>query len=574
MATMIPDPPFDFHGSRGEQAVYESLRTLGAHVVVLHSLRWIRTPGHDPGASQGEGDFLVFDPERGVLVIEVKSGGIRCAAGRWYQRNRANNVELLMQDPEAQADRTRHALISRFRDGLPKGAVCPVYHAVWFPSVQFPKASLPSQLHRKMVLDADDLEAPEPAIEEAFAFGSGRPTHALLEPRDRRKVLELLAPTIYAVPSIRQAVDARDRTFVRLTGEQARVLDFLEEQDRAVVAGAAGTGKTMVGLALARRLADAGDDVVFLCFNAPLRTYLENHHHAPRLTFHTFDSLAAAHSPELAGDFEAAKGALVDVLSTSSAPTFTHVIIDEGQDFEDEWLEALAANTTRTFYVFYDANQLVHQERVPTWIEQADCRLVLRRNCRTTNQISRFAYRLAPRPIALGPDTVDGPKPRLHACETREQAATRAAELLHRHLSDGTYAPHEMALVSMVPPASSLLGLFEQIGGYPVAEVPRPGAITYSSVRRFKGLEAKLVVLVDVAAGHLVDTRARSLLYVGASRAMQELHVVLHDATRDQLAVAARAFADSGRKANAHALASALGATWAEENVNDQVVVQ
>jgi hypothetical protein len=572
MAVMIPDPPLDFHGSPGERAVHEALRALPSRVFVFHSLRWIRTPGTGR-AVQGEGDFVVFDPERGVLVIEVKSGGIRVEAGCWYQRNLSTLVEERMQDPVAQADRSRWFLIQHLKQRLAASAHCPVYHAVWFPSCQFPRRGLPPDLHPEMVLDAESLASPAEAVEAAFAFGSGSPRAVNLGKHDARQVLDLLAPTINAVPSIRQTIEARERAYVRLTGEQSKVLDFLEDQHRAVVAGAAGTGKTMVGLALARRLADAGQKVTFLCFNAPLRAYLEARHHSPRIAFHTFDSLAAAYAPEHAGDFAAAKQALVDLLIGAEQPTFEHVIVDEGQDFEDDWIEALADSTAKTFYVFYDANQLIQRDHVPRWIERAECRLVLRRNCRTTTQIARFAYRCAPKPITLGPDTTDGPKPKLYACDSKEAAADRVARLLAELLGSGKYAVEDLALLTMTTPAASLLGSFERIGAHPVTDAPSAGAITYSSVRRFKGLEAKVVVIADVCAADLVSTDTRALLYVGSSRAMHELHVVLHDASRENLTRAARAILEPGRKANRQALASALGATWAEEADDDQVVV-
>ncbi|MCB9570882.1 MAG: NERD domain-containing protein [Kofleriaceae bacterium] len=569
---MIPDPPLDYNGSPGEQAVYEALRTLPSHIHVFHSLRWVRTPGSNRVA-QGESDFVVFDPARGALVIEVKSGGIRLELGQWYQRNLTTKVENPIQNPVAQADRSRWFLISHFERRLRADAFCPVYHAVWFPSCEFPRHSLPADLHPPMVLDARSLASPADAIDAAFAFGSGAPRNVHLDKNDARSLVDALAPTIYAVPSIRQSVEARERTYVRLTAEQAKVLDFLEDQHRAVVAGAAGTGKTMVALALARRLADAGQNVVFLCFNAPLRAYLEARHHSPRITFYTFDSLAAAYVPEHAGDFVAAKAALVDLLISADAPTFQHVLVDEGQDFEDDWIDALAASTGKTFYVFYDSNQLIQRDHVPRWIERAECRLVLRRNCRTTTQIARFAYRCAPHPIAPGPDTTVGPKPRLYACTTRDDASNRVAALLAELLGEGRYAPDEIALLTLHTTSTSLLGTFDRIGGYSVTDVPRPSAITYSSVRRFKGLEAKVVVVADVGATDLASPLVRSLLYVGSSRAMHELHVVLHDASRDHLTAAARAFLGPGHKANRHALASALGAVWAEESNDDQIMV-
>ena len=50
-------------------------------------------------------------------------------------------------------------------------------------------------------------------------------------------------------------IEVREEQFIRLTREQSILLDFLEEQDRAVIGGGAGTGKTILAVEHARRLA-------------------------------------------------------------------------------------------------------------------------------------------------------------------------------------------------------------------------------------------------------------------------------------------------------------------------------
>ena len=57
---------------------------------------------HDP---QGEGDFVLVDPARGILVVEVKGGNIWCEQGEWFQQNR-NTGHAQAIDPEAQASNT------------------------------------------------------------------------------------------------------------------------------------------------------------------------------------------------------------------------------------------------------------------------------------------------------------------------------------------------------------------------------------------------------------------------------------------------------------------------------------
>ena len=66
----------------------------------------------------------------------------------------------------------------------------------------------------------------------------------------------------------------------------------------------------------------------------------------------------------------------------------------------------------------------------------------------------------------------------------------------------------------------------------PVVEL-HSGRTCYASVHRFKGLEARAVVLTDVE--RLETDRERDLFYVGATRARQRLVVLAHESLRRRL---------------------------------------
>lgn len=73
---MIPNTMQDDNDSYGEKQVFEALRTkLGPDYVVFHSVRW-----NDIYSTKrtiwGESDFTIFHPQKGIIVIEVKSGGV------------------------------------------------------------------------------------------------------------------------------------------------------------------------------------------------------------------------------------------------------------------------------------------------------------------------------------------------------------------------------------------------------------------------------------------------------------------------------------------------------------------
>jgi superfamily I DNA/RNA helicase len=81
----------------------------------------------------------------------------------------------------------------------------------------------------------------------------------------------------------------------------------------------------------------------------------------------------------------------------------------------------------------------------------------------------------------------------------------------------------------------------EEIGDWLAACIPsdldavdlRSSKIKYSSIYRFKGLEAPAVVITDV---HALDTPTqRSLLYVGCTRALQRLVILADKRVRGQL---------------------------------------
>jgi len=77
MAIMIPDvaPDQIIHGS--ERDVYIALRDQLPDVYrVVHSLPWLRPNRDDADAPlrEGEADFVIFHPDYGLLVLEVKGG--------------------------------------------------------------------------------------------------------------------------------------------------------------------------------------------------------------------------------------------------------------------------------------------------------------------------------------------------------------------------------------------------------------------------------------------------------------------------------------------------------------------
>lgn len=80
--------------SNAEVIVYQSLKTaLPEGWYTWHSLRIMEESG-----VFGEGDCVIVNPARGLLVVEVKGGNIVQRDGRWFQ-----NGKPMPRDPRRQA---------------------------------------------------------------------------------------------------------------------------------------------------------------------------------------------------------------------------------------------------------------------------------------------------------------------------------------------------------------------------------------------------------------------------------------------------------------------------------------
>jgi hypothetical protein len=170
---MIPTSVPDFHGSKGEELLFQALRALPANITVIHSLRWVH-PGNARSlvrniGVQGEGDFVIFDPRRGILVVEVKGGRVWCARGEWFQQNRKTG-ETKRINPKAQASNTLHRLREELIERVQASEGLVFGHVVWFPDGEVDCSVLPLNYHPEMTFHCDHVAEPASAITTAFNF--------------------------------------------------------------------------------------------------------------------------------------------------------------------------------------------------------------------------------------------------------------------------------------------------------------------------------------------------------------------------------------------------------------------
>lgn len=536
MALMIPQTMEEDNNSFGERQVFDALKKLPDEYTVFHSVRW-NDRNEKNTVVYGESDFTIFHPKKGIIVIEVKSGGIECANNIWTYIRTDNGERHSMKNPLKQADKSKYRFLDLIEDLLKdteytdNPQYCMVESAVWFPSVgkRDVIGVLPMEYHPEITLLENALDAPQKYIDGIYDFYEGW-KHTRLDKTPDDKIIDAFSPFYRVMPSLKSKRLEQEEAFVRLTREQNSLLDYLEEQRVAAIQGSAGTGKTWLAVAKAQKLACSGK-VLFLCFNQFLRLFFQD---MKDETPKKYENIEFYNLPQLVCRKlkvpSVEKDDIIQFLENYDAYDweYKHIIIDEGQDFDDEQISRLydiALLQEGAFYVFFDKNQFVQGREFPDWLKNAECRLVLNINCRNTFSIADTSGK----PISFEPKVknkgVKGDMPKFYICGDNSTALKKLSILIDQYRNNG-YAYNQICILTVKTETASLLHGVEKIGNHSVKTTRGNSNILFTTARKFKGLEADVIIIIDADVETFADEESRRLFYVGASRAKHYLDIV------------------------------------------------
>jgi hypothetical protein len=566
---MIP-PNYSSKTPAGERDTFNKLRddpdTAGW--VVLHSLDIKR----HLSKIEGEMDMLILVPNQGVLCVEVKGCDVSRHEGKWIYP-----YEISLEGPFKQASKAMHSLRRYLieRDCSLSGIL--FFSAAIFTKVDFDEESpewhswqfINRQLFIRRPISFNVSNILNRAHEHVksrtgkyswYNENDSRPTECQV-----RSMVNLLRKDFEYAVSPRNEMKEMEESIQHFTEEQFDGLDYLQDNNRIVFKGPAGTGKTFLALEAARRAIAEGQSVLLICYNNLLGDWLKAQTSSltdkGKLlwcgTLHRLllditgenpveganDEYWRKHLPTLAADSlldDGRKWLLQDML-----------IIDEAQDLiTEEYMDVfdlllrggLAGGRWALFGDFErqaiylsnvgrDARHALESlaGRAPNHVNCA-----LRINCRNAE------------PIAATLTITSGLSPSykqvLHDFEGADvdplffSSAADQSMLLEKALCNlkKTFKAGEIVILSMRgDDASCARTASDNLAGIrlaPIRKVNDSQTIPFVSIHAFKGLEAAAVVITDIQS--LDDERSRALLYVGMSRARIRLYMLMHESCR------------------------------------------
>lgn len=506
---------------------------------VIHGLPWRSL---DNAWQQGESDFVILQRELGLIVVEAKPGTIRHDAAGW--KDAAGQT---ITDPVTQAQQGMHNVQKLLSQRVPGWSDQQVPHtfAVYLCNATGFIGHLPVSLRPEQVIfesDLNDLAATLQTVKN-----SQIPWNVRLDKDLIQQAVNALKPAVEFQQSICGHLESERRMLIRLTRGQRNVLDLIQNYDRVLIRGCAGSGKTLLAIERAVRFAREGKQVLLLCYNLRLRENLQQQISEQKvsgvdvfafaeLCEHLARTVGIPAQPptdaSLLSDYYNVQCIeyLDQAIRCGVRELYDAAVVDEGQDFEGEWwvlIEYLLRKREASpLYIFYDPDQNIFDRQFQFPI--SDPPQVLDKNCRNTRRIAEFMAKTLDREEKSMEEVPEGLQVHEYLATSESGVVERANALVQRLVHVEKIKPAQIRVIGSRKLRNSAFVNCANLAGVPlVCESQHdgdPNAIQYATVFRYKGLESDVVILTGF--GKQLTRKTKTLFYTAASRAMLRLYVI------------------------------------------------
>ena len=530
MAKIFPRFVDDFHGSYGEKQIFKSLKILDDTWTIFHSINWQKRNSNGK-IYWGEADFVIMNKDYGILVVEVKSGGITFRDGEWYQTRLDNNETNRMKNPFSQANRSKYKFKELFENKFGFSVKIFVEKIVWFPSISNDELNniiLPQEYDKRLILTSDSLSIPEKAIIGAYNYYNSTRFNQISDSA-YKEIFHLMLPEFNLIPELSSKYDEINYRFNQLTKEQEKILNFVEFQNTIAIEGGAGTGKTFIALEYARRASNNGK-VLFLCFNKYLNNFLNNKYSYHNVDYFNIYGFIAKHI----GASTITDNNILKELKNIDIKKLKYktIIIDEAQDYDFsvlKYLRDFAADNGYNFVMFYDKNQQVIKSNFSSIIKDFDCKLTLKNNCRNTIKIQSTINSIFNLPLNYYCYSIDGIMPSMYYSDDSNLIISSIESEVDKLIDSGLKI-EDITILTLLTENESILKNISNIGKYKISNEKEKGFLFFTTSRKFKGLESDAVIVVDFNLRNTSEEFIRNF-YVSTSRA--RINLIIYSNNND-----------------------------------------
>lgn len=523
-------------GNLAESKVIECLQSLNTPWQSFGSVEWRLIQQH--GEQIGEADAVVFHPQHGLIIFEIKAGAVYIKDGQWFYAS----GRPMSQSPCQQARRNRYALVDKLITKIGRDALntLSITHAVFFPDVVW-KHDIPVELpSRSFLLDRHSLKNIENALLQIFKEAS--PVPQVWSKTQQHAIQQIFVPSVITFSPLVIQVEQSSQALHRATQQQMNVLRMLASQNRLLIDGIAGSGKTHLAMTLAEQHAQQGKLVLLTCYNRYLAAQLaQATAHISNIKAIAFHDLVREYAEQAGLEYaepqdpadvayfygEGATELLLQAIDHVDK-RFDSIIVDEAADFKAEWWIALEALGQQGFswYCFFDLQQNIYLDQ-QTWQPPFAANVMsLTENLRNTQPIGIVATKYGQSKPAERYLVEQGIEPYWQYSDDFSEMAVQLRQLLKQLIEKDQIPAENIVVLSPFrhsnKQSSWSVGLNQIRINTNMAQMI-PDHVRIGTIQGFKGLEADVVILVGLNAK---AAQHPTWFYVGATRAKAALYLL------------------------------------------------
>lgn len=552
-ATLYPSDlsyqSFEGHAARQ----WDTLQILRDHLpngyCVFHGLHWSRL---ESGLTvSGQLQFVVLTPAGGLICLLMRTGLLFLENGRCVKRQGQNSedvIESLNRQANLLAQQIQKSLL--LSPQVERVLYCPDFKVTDSSGFGFPT---------ERILDANRKEGLVQLcvqIDEAVVAAGAEQNHD--------KIKMFLLNHLNMVPEVGVISHAASQWTLQLQRGLDRWVQQMEFAPfRLRINGIAGCGKTLLSMNQLRLASQNKQRCLYLCYNRPLAAHVaslsrqESLQGVVALNFHALcDRILKDRGIDFSFKQPDAFNKLVDLALEQPIDrrwVFDRVVVDEGQDFDLEWLPLITRLTHEHTFWFFLQDRAQNLYGKPSMkLDDSWVTLNVNSNYRNPVKLVKELERLGqffnlenPKVFEMeAACPVEGFEPEWLAYSSQPELLTQTGRAITRCLQVG-FERGQIAVLSMRGLKNSSILSQQQIAPHTLRhftgqynekgeQIFTEGSVLAESVYRFKGQSAEAVVLTEVDFDEF-DEQAYRKLFVGLTRAKLFVVLVSHQKTMQVL---------------------------------------
>lgn len=580
MAKIFPSVfPYDLEspemlklGKQVEYDVYCKFKKFSEDFEIFYGPNYLHKNFYGDMRDGEYSDFIVLHKNKGILFLECKGGQISYnpREGRWYQ-----NKNILKRSPIKQANEGKLEFIkllksTKYKNDIKVDAI-PTIHGALFPNTPKPsEIILGADIKPEMIIWAQDYEEFEKNILNIFELNKSEKEITSTEKEIIQKILfgDQIDNPFKEILKYGEHMQK-----IEFDADQTMLYNFLFNNKRLIIRGLAGTGKTIIAAKRALDESNREKKVLVLTKTVGVGRFLSlltrtSEFKRKYLEISSIDGFVSnlarklkieIHSPQKLDDEkkrehfdEYLPDVCKKIFKLHPDKKYDTLIVDEGQDFHENWYESLKSivKDEGHMYLFYDPLQKqISNSMAEILMKNKDnySFFNLTANYRNSSTITTFLSKLI---NVFYKDTevqysklskFDGKNPEFIIANTFDEIINKTKNKVIKLIEEEKFDGRDIAILndkSMKPAnnnsVNSLRTNLEEVGldvisareyAIPYIREDHKNKITFDSIKRFKGLEKPIIILINLEED-LNDEKKIRDIYSGLSRARGHLIII------------------------------------------------